>query len=58
MTERLVLADTGPLYAALNPRDQYFARAQDELNVLAGDGWEVAVIYPTILETYSLPTFL
>ncbi len=54
MTVRLVLADTGPLYAALNPRDQYYERAQAELSNLADDSCEVAVIYPTILETYSL----
>jgi len=54
MMNRLVLADTGPLYAALNPHDQYYERAQRELEDLATGGWEVAVIYPTILETYSL----
>jgi predicted nucleic acid-binding protein len=51
---RAVLADTGPLYAAVDPDDQYHARAQAELIELAADGWQVLAILPTILEAYTL----
>lgn len=51
---RIVLVDTGPLYAAVDPDDQYHARAQAELVELAADGWQVAVMLPTVLEAYSL----
>jgi predicted nucleic acid-binding protein len=51
---RTILADSGPLYAAVDPADQYHARAQAELTALAADGWQVAVLLPTILEAYSL----
>ncbi|MGH9174932.1 MAG: hypothetical protein ACRD1H_11270, partial [Vicinamibacterales bacterium] len=54
MIERIVLADTGPIYAALNPRDQSFAQAQAELGALEDGGFEVAIIHPTILEAYTL----
>jgi predicted nucleic acid-binding protein len=51
---RAVLADTGPLYAAVDPDDQYYARAQAELSALAAGSWQVLAILPTILEAYSL----
>jgi predicted nucleic acid-binding protein len=51
---RTILADSGPLYAAVDPADQYHARAQAELTALAADGWQVVVLLPTILEAYSL----
>lgn len=51
---RAVLADTGPLYAAVDPSDQYHRRAQAELQRL--QRWRAAVVvcYPTLLETYTL----
>jgi predicted nucleic acid-binding protein len=51
---RTVLADTGPLYAAVDPNDQYHSHAQSELSRLQGDGWGVAITYPTLLEAYTL----
>ena len=51
---RTILADSGPLYAAVDPADQYHTRAQAELAELAADGWQVIVLLPTILEAYSL----
>lgn len=51
---RTILADSGPLYAAVDPADQYHARAQAELTELAAGGWQVLVLLSTILEAYSL----
>lgn len=51
---RAVLADTGPLYAAVDFDDQYHAQAQAELLALAADGWQVLVVHSTVLEAYSL----
>jgi len=54
---RAVLADTGPLYAAVDPEDEHHARALQELRKLARDRQEVVVPYPTLLEAYSLILF-
>ena len=51
---RAVLADTGPLYAALDPDDQYHKRAQGQLQALEDDGLSVVLGYPTLLEAYTL----
>jgi predicted nucleic acid-binding protein len=51
---RTVLADTTPLYAAIDPSDEYHLQARAEIEYLAEDGWEVAVILPTVMEAYSL----
>lgn len=52
--KRSVLADTGPLYAAADPDDQYHERAQRELKRLNRDRRSVVVIYPILLESYTL----
>ena len=52
-----VLADTGPLYAAVDPEDAHHARALQELQRLASDRWEVVILYSTLLEAYSLILF-
>jgi predicted nucleic acid-binding protein len=52
-----VLADTGPLYAAVDPEDAHHARALQELQRLASDRWEVLILYSTLLEAYSLILF-
>jgi predicted nucleic acid-binding protein len=52
--KRAVLADSGPLYAAVDPDDAHHDRAHRELNRLARDKREVLVAYPTLLEAYSL----
>ncbi len=51
---RAVLADTGPLYAAFDPSDQYHIQSQAELQRLAQESLEVIILYPTALEAYSL----
>lgn len=51
---RAVLADTGPLYAAVDPHDQYHARSQEQLQTLADEGLSVVLAYPILLETYTL----
>ena len=51
---RTVLADAGPLYAALDPDDQFHERARGELALLNRLGLGVAVAYSTLAETYTL----
>ena len=52
--KRAVLADTGPLYAAVDHDDEHHARAQRELKRLAREKREVVLAYPTLLEAYAL----
>lgn len=49
-----VLADTGPLYAALDRTDTWHGRAQKEIERLNATGLNVIVLYSTLLEAYSL----
>ena len=51
---KAVLADTGPLYAAALPSDQYHERAQRDMKRLQEDELAVIVPYPILMETYSL----
>jgi predicted nucleic acid-binding protein len=51
---RFVLADTGPLYAAVDRDDQHHSRAQAEIARLAEDRLAVAILRPTLMEAYSL----
>lgn len=43
-------ADTGPLYAAIDPDDQYHERAQEQLNHLSNAGITGVLIYPILSE--------
>jgi predicted nucleic acid-binding protein len=52
--KRAVLADTGPLYAAVDPDDQYHLRAQQELSELQRRQLTVMLAYPTVSEAYTL----
>jgi predicted nucleic acid-binding protein len=49
-----VCADTGPLYAAVDPHDQHHRRAHAELKTLSEARRDVIIAYPTLFETYSL----
>ncbi len=50
----IVLADTGPLYAARDPDGNLHGRSQDELRRLRAQNLKVVVPYPILLESYSL----
>jgi predicted nucleic acid-binding protein len=52
-----VLADAGPLYAAVDPEDSHHRRAVRELERLDEERREIVVAYSTLLETYSLILF-
>ena len=49
-----MLADAGPLYAAVDPTDLYHQQALEELQRLARDYCGVIVSYSTLLEVHSL----
>ena len=51
---RSVLADTGPLYALVDPDDQLHQRAISEARRLAAEGRTLVVTFPTLLESQSL----
>ena len=50
----VVVADTGPLYAARDPNDDNHDRSQRDLRRLISQNLKVVVPYPTLLESYSL----
>jgi predicted nucleic acid-binding protein len=52
-----VLADAGPLFAALDPHDAHHRRATEELAELTSQKRDIFITYPTLLETYSLVLF-
>jgi predicted nucleic acid-binding protein len=49
-----VLADSGPLYAALDPQDSHHRRAVSDLRHFAHERSEVIIPYPILLEAYSM----
>lgn len=51
---RAVLADTGPLYAAVDPHDGRHKQAVAELRKLEREKREVVVAYPILLEAYTM----
>jgi predicted nucleic acid-binding protein len=51
---RSVLADTGPLYALVDPDDHFHLRARGEASRIAEQGCTLVVAFPTLLESHSL----
>lgn len=49
-----VVADTGPLYAAIDPHDKHHHRAHAELKTLSEAQLDVIIAYPILFETYTL----
>src|SRR5258708_39790867 len=49
-----VLADTGPLYAAVDPRDEFHKQAVAEMRKLAHDGRRGVGAYPILLEAHAM----
>lgn len=49
-----VLADTGPLYATVDPSDEHHAQAIRELRELGRQQFDVMVSFSTLAEAYSL----
>ena len=55
--KRAVVADTGPLYAAVDPQDAHHHRALEQLQELERERREIIVTFPTLLEAHSLILF-
>ena len=51
---KILLADTGPLYAAFDSGDQFHQRALQEITKINAQGFSVQLTYPTLSEAYSL----
>ncbi len=49
-----MLADTGPLYAAVDPSDDNFEQAREDLDRLNSERLSVALSFPVLCESYSL----
>lgn len=51
---RAVLADIGPLYAAVDPHDARHKQAVRELSKLEDEKHQVVLAYPTLLEAHTM----
>ncbi len=51
---RAVLADAGPLYAAVDEADERHHEARQQLQKLDAERRNVVIAYPILLEAYSL----
>jgi len=49
-----IIADTTPLYGAIDTSDQYHSRAQAELRRIESEDLTVIISFPVYIETYSL----
>ncbi len=54
MNIRGIIADTGPLYAAIDIDDQYHQRSQQELKIINQQKLAIIIPYPIYLETHKL----
>ena len=54
---RAVIADSGPLFAIADERDEHHERALREFELLVRNRREILVPYPILLETYTLTVF-
>jgi predicted nucleic acid-binding protein len=52
-----ILADTGPLFAAIDPHDGHHNRALRDVKRIARESWVVMVASPILLEAYSLTLY-
>ena len=50
----MILADTGPLYASAVQKDAFHERANQELQYLIQQGYNITIPYTTLCECYSL----
>jgi len=51
---KAIIADTTPLYGAIDTTDQYHSRAQAELRRIESEDLTVIISFPVYIETYSL----
>lgn len=51
---KAIIADTTPLYGAIDTSDQYHSRAQAELRRIESEDLTVIISFPVYIETYSL----
>ena len=51
---KAIIADTTPLYGAIDTSDQYHSRAQAELRRIEAENLTVIIPFPVYVETYSL----
>ena len=51
---RAVLADSGPLFAAVDEADEHHVEARQQLRTLEAERCSVVIAYPIVLEAYSL----
>lgn len=54
LPKRAILTDTGPIYASLNPRDEFHVRAKAEGLKLEREGLTILVSAPILLEAHIL----
>ena len=54
---KAILADTTPLYGAIDTSDQFHARAQAEIQRIATEKLIVVVSFPVYIEAYSLTLY-
>ena len=52
---RAIIADTGPLYAAIDIDDQYHQRSKTQIQRINAENLTILVPFPVYLETYSNP---